>query len=33
MPWRMVGEGPLVQTPPPRLGNGNADQRLQRTRT
>jgi crotonobetainyl-CoA:carnitine CoA-transferase CaiB-like acyl-CoA transferase len=33
MPWRMVGEGPLGQTPPPRLGNGNADQRLQRTRT
>jgi crotonobetainyl-CoA:carnitine CoA-transferase CaiB-like acyl-CoA transferase len=25
MPWRMVGEGPLVQSPPPRLGDANAD--------
>ena len=25
MPWRIVGEGPLLQTPPPRLGDANAD--------
>jgi crotonobetainyl-CoA:carnitine CoA-transferase CaiB-like acyl-CoA transferase len=25
MPWRIVGEGPLVQAPPPRLGSANAD--------
>ncbi len=25
MPWRIVGEGPLVQSPPPRLGDANAE--------
>ncbi len=25
MPWRVVGEGPLVQAPPPRLGDANPD--------
>ena len=25
MPWRMAGEGALVQSPPPRLGDANAD--------
>jgi crotonobetainyl-CoA:carnitine CoA-transferase CaiB-like acyl-CoA transferase len=25
MPWRMVGEGPLAQSPPPCLGDANAD--------
>jgi crotonobetainyl-CoA:carnitine CoA-transferase CaiB-like acyl-CoA transferase len=25
MPWRIAGEGPLVQSPPPRLGDANAE--------
>ncbi len=25
MPWRIVGEGPLSQSPPPRLGDANAE--------
>jgi crotonobetainyl-CoA:carnitine CoA-transferase CaiB-like acyl-CoA transferase len=33
MPWRIVGEGPLVQSPPPRLGDANADLLPEGTRT
>jgi crotonobetainyl-CoA:carnitine CoA-transferase CaiB-like acyl-CoA transferase len=33
MPWRIVGEGPLVQSPPPRLGDANADLKAEGTRT
>jgi crotonobetainyl-CoA:carnitine CoA-transferase CaiB-like acyl-CoA transferase len=33
MPWRIVGEGPLVQLPPPRLGDANADLIPEGTRT
>ena len=33
MPWRMVGEGPLVQSPPPRLGDANADLTPEETRS
>jgi crotonobetainyl-CoA:carnitine CoA-transferase CaiB-like acyl-CoA transferase len=33
MPWRIVGEGPLVQSPPPRLGDANADLLSEGTRT
>jgi crotonobetainyl-CoA:carnitine CoA-transferase CaiB-like acyl-CoA transferase len=33
MPWRMVGEGPLAQSPPPRLGDANADLLPEGTRT
>lgn len=33
MPWRLVGEGSLVQTPPPLLGGANASLEPEGTRT